>query len=191
MLATFLSVALFATLAIKGARADLTIDTPALIQCQPVNITWDQTQGPYNLIVVPADDPCGDIIADLGDFDDTSAQWTPNITAGKAAMFSLEDAAGNEAWSGTMTIQGSNDSSCISGVSSAAVPSSSAVVSSGASTPHLSSSASSHASSSSAAVPVGAAGAGLGPKASGAYSMRQLSLPITIVSVLATIAISL
>lgn len=35
-------------------------DILACTQCQAQQITWSQTTGPYNLIVVSAADPCGD-----------------------------------------------------------------------------------------------------------------------------------
>lgn len=88
-------------------------------------MTWDDTNAaPYNLIVVPSDDVCGDEMsvlsclhvcsstpdnfsyysADLGDFNSTSATWTVNIAAGQVVTFSLQDAVGDEAWSGSVCI---------------------------------------------------------------------------------------
>jgi len=210
MFATFLSVALFSTLAIQGARAQLVLYTPAsLTQCQPTNITWSASNGPYNLIAVSSEDPCGDILADIGDFYTTSASWNVNVTAGESITFSLEDGDGNEAWSGSVTV-GSGDTSCLDVASSApaAVPSSTPASngspSSAASpavdpttlvvnpeaTPNAVASVSPSASSS-GAVAVGAAGANLGPSESAAMSLRQLSAPVAILAVLATVAMSL
>ena len=31
-------------------------------QCQPANLTWAKTDGPYNLIIVASDKPCGDAL---------------------------------------------------------------------------------------------------------------------------------
>ncbi|EMD34035.1 hypothetical protein CERSUDRAFT_117545 [Gelatoporia subvermispora B] len=126
MFASLVSVALFSTLAIQGARADFSVDTPTLVQCQSVQVKWDSTNSaPYNLIVVPAAEPCGDVLADLGDHNGTSMHWTVNLAAGTQVMFSLQDAVDDEAWSGGMTVQPSNDSSCLSAASSSAAASSS------------------------------------------------------------------
>jgi len=212
MFATFLSVALFSTLAVQGARADLVLDTPSsLTQCQNVTITWTPTSGPYNLIVVPTDDPCGDIIADLGDFDGTSASWNVNVTAGQSVTLSLEDSQGNEAWSGAVTV-GGGSSACLDIASSSpagsSVPSSTLGASSTPSSPSNAAdpattlvvnpeatpnavSSGSAPPSSSGAVAVGAAGANLGPSESGASSMRQYSASIAILTVLAAVAMSM
>ncbi|KAJ3538128.1 hypothetical protein NM688_g6563 [Phlebia brevispora] len=129
MFTTVLSAALVSTLAIRGVRSEFTIDTPQITQCQPVQITWTAAQGPYNLIVVPSDDPCNGILADLGDHDGLSMTWTANLTAGTEVELSLQDANGDEAWSGPITIAASNDTSCLAASSAAA---SSTLLSSGA-----------------------------------------------------------
>lgn len=84
MFATLLTVALFAAPALQGVVAEFSVATPAITQvdtvsqttifrsnillcsqCSPVQITWAKTTGPYNLIVVPAADPCGDVLSVL------------------------------------------------------------------------------------------------------------------------------
>ncbi|EIM91078.1 uncharacterized protein STEHIDRAFT_152753 [Stereum hirsutum FP-91666 SS1] len=135
MFTTLLTATLLSAAAIRGARADFTIDTPAsLVQCQAQQITWSQTTGPYNLIVVSAADPCGDDLVDLGDHDGLSMTWTVNVAAGTEVLLALEDETGEEAWTGAVTVAASDDSSCLSSSSSsssiAASSSSSAVVAS-------------------------------------------------------------
>ncbi|KAI0955881.1 hypothetical protein AcV7_006423 [Taiwanofungus camphoratus] len=217
MFTTLVSVVLLSTVAIQGARADFTIDTPQLFQCQTATVTWDDTNAaPYNLIVVPSDDVCGDEIADLGDFNSTSATWTVNIAAGQVVTFSLQDAVGDEAWSGSMTVQPGNDTSCLNNTSASfsasasssfasSTPSSLSISSSafaiptaattlfvgpGPSSPVADDTPSAEPSSSAGAVPVGAANAGDNPTSAG-FTMHQLSTPIVIISALAALAISL
>ncbi|KZT29747.1 hypothetical protein NEOLEDRAFT_1106320 [Neolentinus lepideus HHB14362 ss-1] len=213
MLATLFSSTLFFALAIRSASADFSIDTPQLTQCGDAHVTWENTgAGPYNLIVVPASDPCSDVLADLGDHQGTSMSWKVNFPAGTQLMFSLEDDNGDEAWSGSMTVGGSSDASCLPAVSSSAAASSAAASSAAASSSAaVSSSAAASgssarttlvvspaatgaakaaatvsASSSGAAVPVGAANAGLDPT-SGAFSVRQFSTPVMLLSAVAAL----
>ncbi|EEB93923.1 hypothetical protein MPER_07356, partial [Moniliophthora perniciosa FA553] len=81
--------------------------------CQDVQLTWEATKGPYNIPVVPANDPCeGDVLADLGDTDATSVTWKPDLPAGWQVILSALDGNDEEAWSGTITI-GGGDSSCV------------------------------------------------------------------------------
>ncbi|KAF8825200.1 hypothetical protein HHX47_DHR7000304 [Lentinula edodes] len=141
MFTTLVTVTLFAAAAINGAAAQLNIQTPSMttvllkvftaycldslpfVQCEPVDITWSSTTGPYNLIMVSPDDPCGDALygknhsirnsfpkkssffllsVDLGDQDGTSVSWTPNVAPGTQLELSLVDANDDEAWSGTV-----------------------------------------------------------------------------------------
>ncbi|KAH9838276.1 uncharacterized protein C8Q71DRAFT_795800 [Rhodofomes roseus] len=194
MFATLISVALFSSLAIKGARADFTLDTPALVQCQPATLTWSNTgSNTYNVIVVPSDDVCGDELADLGDFTDTTTTWTVAVPAGQNVTFSVQDQWDNEAWSGSATVGPSDDASCLSAVSGA----SSAVLPTAASASHHASTAkatgsgvvnAAPASSSGAAQVVGAASSGDGTSAG--FSMHQLNAPVMILSALAALAIA-
>jgi len=132
MFATLVTVTLFAAVAINGATAQLTISTPTLTTCEPIDFTWtDSASGPYDLILVSPADPCGDAIVDLGVIDGTSVSYTPELAPGTQLEGSLIDADGNEAWTATMTIvQGSNNScipaSLLSSASSTAISSSAA-----------------------------------------------------------------
>lgn len=105
--------------------------------------------------------------------------WTVNLSAGTQVVLSLEDAAGNEAWSGTITVGNSNDTSCLP-----STPSSTplTVLPSGG-TPTTTSSF----PTSSAFAPAGAANAGLGPT-SGAFTTRPFSAVILFSSAVLAIA---
>ncbi|KDQ57156.1 hypothetical protein JAAARDRAFT_157271 [Jaapia argillacea MUCL 33604] len=198
MFATLISTTFFFALAIQAVVADFTIDTPTFTQCQKSQVTWQDTgAGPYNLVVVPGSDPCGDVLADLGDHAGTSMTWLVNLAAGTSVELSLEDASGNEAWSGVITIGSSSDSSCLPAAASSA--SSSSVAGGGAITPSGDSivtpttlvvpgtTTAADTSSTGNAVPVGAANAGINPlgeKSSGALALRSLNTPVLVASAL-------
>jgi len=113
MFTTFITVALLAANIIQGVVA-FGMVTPELTQCKDAHITWNQTKAPYNLVVVPSNNTCGDILADLGDHNGTSMTWKVTLRAGNEVTLSVEDAYGDEAWSGSITIGASTDNSCLS-----------------------------------------------------------------------------
>ncbi|CAL1716669.1 unnamed protein product [Somion occarium] len=210
MYSTLVSLAIFSSLAL-AASAELTIDTPTeLVQCQPVHVTWKEGAAPFDLIVTPTEDPCNQVLADLGDdHKGQSITWTVDLPAGTQAMFSLVDANGAEAWSGAVTVKGSDNSACLPEALNAAVnaSSSSAASASGSSsvadiaTPattlvvppgSISRVASSAAptSTSDAAVPVGAANAGLDPLGSGAAAFHKFSAPALAFSAIVAVVVS-
>jgi len=157
------------------------------------------------MLIVPGDDPCSDVVADLGDHDGTSMTWMVNLPAGTNVMISLEDGNGDEAWSGAMVVGPSNDSSCLPAASSAvsstpdavsstpdAVSSSRSSDTQGSSTlyvPPVATEASPTPapSSSGGAVAVGAANAGDNPLSNGAFSFRQFSIPAMVLSAAAAV----
>jgi len=116
MYSTLYTITLVFALAVLRVRADFTVYSPQLTQCQPATLGWDQAAGPYDVIIVPASDPCGDAIVDLGDaVDSNSYQWSNvAIPAGTQVMVSVLDSQGQEGWSGAVTVQPSNDNSCLS-----------------------------------------------------------------------------
>ncbi|KAH9846677.1 hypothetical protein C2E23DRAFT_569073 [Lenzites betulinus] len=104
MYSTFISVALFAAVAIQGALADFTVDTPQITECEPVKLTWDSTGAKsYNVIIVPSDDPCNGVLADLGDHTVNHITWNATLAAGTSVMVSVLDAEDNEGWSGNVS----------------------------------------------------------------------------------------
>ncbi|KAI6042600.1 hypothetical protein EDC04DRAFT_2659098 [Pisolithus marmoratus] len=164
MFAALFSFTLFLALC-RSVLADFTIDTPQLVQCQEAQITWTQSNPPYNLIVVSADDVCGDALESLGDFTTLETTWLVNLASGTQVVLSLEDASGYEAWSGTITIGASNDASCLQ--SSSAPPTTTTPANHASTTSHSATATTTYS-------PAGAANAGLAP-ASGALAIRPLS----------------
>ncbi|KAI5983359.1 hypothetical protein EDD15DRAFT_2179186 [Pisolithus albus] len=188
MFAALFSFTLFVTL-FQSVFADFTIDTPQFVQCQDAQITWTQSNPPYNIAIVSADDVCGDPLENLGDFTSLETTWLVNLASGTQVVLSLEDASGNEAWSGTITVGASNDTSCLQ--SSSASPTTTPPCQCRSSFHDLSQRRVCHRLSGFAQLltrfhrtttaysPAGAANAGSLP-ASGALSIRPLS-PLTIV----------
>ena len=74
------------------------------MQCASTHITWSGTSNPVNILVVPAENPCDDSLADLGDHDKTSMSWNVSLPAGTQLLISVEDSEGEEAWSDTVRV---------------------------------------------------------------------------------------
>ncbi|KAG8213313.1 hypothetical protein J3R82DRAFT_11793 [Butyriboletus roseoflavus] len=189
MFTTFLSLSLFITLIHTVlAQSGFSIDTPAFLQCQPAQITWSPSNNPpYDLLIVSAQDVCGEALEDLGNQTSIAMTWTVNLGSGTQVVLSLQDSVGNEAWSGAITVGSSNDTSCLASTPSSAPPSSYTVPPGNGATP----AAASPSPTSSAFSPAGAANPGLAPT-SGALSTRPIST-ITLLSsaVLAAAAFAL
>jgi len=174
MFTTFFSLSLILALvqSVLAQYGGFMIDTPTLVQCQSAQITWTSTGNPpYDLLIVPANDPCGHAIEDLGNQTSTSMNWNVNIAAGTQVALSLMDAVGNEAWSGTITVGDSSNTSCLTSTSPSPTPSVSGNPYPGG--PSTTSTTSSSPTSS-AFAPAGAAGAGV-VHSTGVLSTRPLS----------------
>jgi len=161
MFSTFLTVALFLAPVFQGALAEFPVSTPdSLTQCGPGHVGWDPRTGPYHVFVVNPDDPCGEEIADLGETDKTWLDFTVSWAAGTKVQLYIEDATGDDAWSGALTI-GEGDGSCLTGGADAAAA---AAASSARATPSV--------------APIGAANAGTDPIGNAAPSVRQVNTPL-------------
>lgn len=209
MYSTLVSVALFSALAIQGALADFTVNTPEIVQCEPTKLTWDSTGAQsYNVIIVPNSDPCNGVLADLGDHTVNHITFTPTLKEGEQVMVSILDSNDDEGWSGVVTVQKGNDTSCIAGASSSVASSSTAKASSSAALSALAgttlvvnpaaaptsngvSSAPAAPSSSSAATAVGAANAGVIGDTSGALTSAKISASALLLTLGAIAAVAL
>ncbi|KAN0092951.1 hypothetical protein V8E55_003735 [Tylopilus felleus] len=158
MFTTLFSLSLLVTLipsVLAQSDDNLTVYTPLTFnECQQVSITWSDTgNSPYEVFVVPDDNPCDTVaLMYLGNQTSTSVTCTPDISAGTQVDILVVDAAGNEGWSATITVGGSNDTSCLTSNSPSGGISGTLLT---PGTPTSSPSASTTFS------PVGAAGAGL------------------------------
>jgi len=182
---TLVSAIAFLAASVQGETqtSDFVVHTPATVaSCKPVNLTWAATKGPYNLIIVHSSDPCGPIIADLGDHTTNHFLWTANVPAGNYSL-SIEDAKGDEGWSAkfqvkTNTLNTTCPYSTVYNNGSTVVIPADPAGAAGA-TP----------SDDSTPGAVGAIGSGVG---SGAPSMRQLSAPaMAVAALVGAIAFSL
>ncbi|TDL25807.1 hypothetical protein BD410DRAFT_608433 [Rickenella mellea] len=192
MFATLISATLLSFVAVQAVLAsEFTIDTPQLAQCGKASLSWTGGEGPYDVAVVPGDEPCGDPIVELGDHDGLSTGWTVALKEGTKVMLSVIDKNGDEAWSGEITVGGSKDASCLksttpsSGSGDGDSDGGSPGSGSGASgTPGYTvvsnTGTASAAGSTGGAVAAGAANAGLIPgSTSGALSARQIPVAVT------------
>ncbi|TFK92659.1 hypothetical protein K466DRAFT_581687 [Polyporus arcularius HHB13444] len=132
MYSTLVSVALFSTLAIQGALADFAVNTVDLVQCEPVQLTWDNVGSKsYNVALVSSANPCDDVLAEYGDHSVNHITVTPALKAGEKVLISvLGD--NEDGWSGEITVKQGKDDSCLpaalrvaSSSSSSAAPSTS------------------------------------------------------------------
>lgn len=114
MLVTFLSTALLTFLCGPAFSSAFNVETPVFTQCAPVQLSWDSTTGPYEILIANQSDPCGYAVADLGEFDTNSATWTVTIPQGWSVVMTIEDGQQNDAWSQPIVVQPSGNMSCLS-----------------------------------------------------------------------------
>jgi hypothetical protein len=189
MFSTLFSITLFLAFVLKVVLADFPITEPTFTQCQDAQITWQKTKGPYNVIVVPSNDMCGNPIADLGDHTGNQITWHKvPLIAGSRVVVSVEDSTGDEAWTGTITVLPSEDTSCLPANERA-----NATASDAAAFGVASSTLVVPPSQTSGAKAAGAANAGLNPLSSSAqHSMSKISLPaLWITALFALLSLSL
>jgi hypothetical protein len=178
MFFTLFTVALFVAASIRGVSAGFAINSPQLVQCKTSKVSWEPTSPPYNVIVTRASDMCGEPLVEIGDFYNTSTQWTVKIPSGTEVYISVVDSKEEEAWSNKITVGPSSDASCLTGSgSSRGSPS--------PSNPPAGSPPSPSPSPSTSISPLGAANAGtLG---SSAITGRQASMPVLAIAGLAVV----
>jgi len=166
MFSTFLTVALFLAPALQGALAEFAVSTPPeLTQCGDGHVGWEPTTGPYNVFVVNPEDPCGEELAHLGETGDTWIDFPVTFASGTNVQLYIEDANGDDAWSGSVTVSESSDGTCLEGGDAAAAAAGGA--------------APTHSTSPSPSVaPIGAANAGTNPIGNAASSVRQINTPL-------------
>jgi len=113
MFLTFLSTALLALLCSPAFGSAFNVSTPVFTQCAPVQLSWDSTYGPFNVLIANQSDPCGYAVADLGDCNTNSVTWIVAIPKGWYVLISVEDGSGDDAWSQPILVQASDNTSCL------------------------------------------------------------------------------
>lgn len=174
---TLVSAIAFFSATVQAAEAqtsDFKVNTPKTVaSCKPLNLTWAKTKGPYNLILVHSNDPCGPIIADLGDHKTNQFLWNTMVPAGNYSL-SIEDAKGNEGWSARFEVKTNTlNTTCKYSTVYNANSNTTVVETPGEALP--AGAAGATPSDETSPGPVGAVG---GTVAGGALSMRQLSAPV-------------
>ncbi|CUA68541.1 hypothetical protein RSOLAG22IIIB_03579 [Rhizoctonia solani] len=82
------------------AQADPSINTPpSLVQCQPTQLTWNATNTPVYISVIPGGNASAPALMDLGRQSGTSMTWSVNITAGASITLRIVDSNGANAYS--------------------------------------------------------------------------------------------
>jgi hypothetical protein len=114
MYPTLFTTTLVFALAALRVQAYFDVNTIELTQCKPATLKWANTDGPYNVIIVPHDNPCGPALVDLGDHDSNEYKWPEvNVAAGSKVLISVLDEKEEEGWSGVITVKPSDDKSCL------------------------------------------------------------------------------
>jgi len=118
MFAKSLLVSLVLAVASVRAADSLYISTPnELKQCEEATFAIKGANGAVWPFVVNPSAPCDDPLRELKDVTG-DLKWKPDLPVGTSVMLAIEDGAGNEGWSGALTIQPGNDSSCVPSSSS-------------------------------------------------------------------------
>lgn len=109
------SVAFFITLVrLAFAADDFVFHTPELTQCKEAKFEWEGGNAAYAVYVLPFNDPCGDAVAEVGVTPNNFKKWNVTIPAGSKVQILVEDSEAAEAWTGIITVNDSDDKSCIS-----------------------------------------------------------------------------
>jgi len=105
-----------------------TINTPPdVVQCEPLKLSWVGGTPGYFLSVLPANQPNALALMSFPEQNGTTLSWTVNITEGEGIFFNLRDSTGAIAQSASVTIQNSQDNSCINASALVPYPSTSVV----------------------------------------------------------------
>jgi len=103
------SVALVAA----SVQAGLDISTPSeLKQCEEATFVISGATGSVWPFVVDPKTPCDDPLRELKDVTG-NLKWKADLPVGTNVMVEIEDEAGNQAWSGLLTVIPGSDSSCV------------------------------------------------------------------------------
>jgi len=89
------------------------VQAPTFTQCAPVTLSWDNTNGPYDILIANQSNQCGYAVADLGQVTNNSVTWKVSLPAFWTVQISIEDAYFNEGWSQPIQVGPSNDVSCL------------------------------------------------------------------------------
>jgi len=96
-----------------SVQAGLDISTPSeLKQCEEATFVISGATGSVWPFVVDPKTPCDDPLRELKDVTG-NLKWKADLPVGTNVMVEIEDEAGNQAWSGLLTVIPGSDSSCV------------------------------------------------------------------------------
>jgi cobalamin biosynthesis Mg chelatase CobN len=110
---------LAALAALVSTTFALTIDTPpqsALVQCQPILLTWREGTPPYFPTVV-APGP-GQVYKQFDQTDATSLTWVVDLPVGTNVNLGIKDSTGAQQYSATVQVSQGSSTSCLNASSS-------------------------------------------------------------------------
>jgi len=120
---SILSIALFATLnGVPVLAGALTIDTPLnVVQCQPIQLTFEGGQEPYFLTVHDGHNADGPALEDFGQLEASPFTWEKvNFASGTLLDLLIRDTNGLLAQSAPFLVNPGPDASCLNAGSSVA-----------------------------------------------------------------------
>ncbi|ORY29808.1 hypothetical protein BCR39DRAFT_531119 [Naematelia encephala] len=169
------------------AQTTFSIATPAaLIQCQPVQLSWTGGSSPFILDVIPGGQVGGSLIEEISSSISASPYtWTVNLAAQLNITLRLTDSTGTITYSSPLVIQAGGSTSCLnasavtSGVSTGAVTTTGSAAASGAASSTLSATTSAAASSSTTAAASSAAASSAAASSAAASSAAASSAAAT------------
>ncbi|KAL1406899.1 hypothetical protein Q8F55_006311 [Vanrija albida] len=106
-------------LALLASAAALTVNSPAaLVQCQPVQLSWSAGTPPYYPAVIPAGQPSAAALVTFPQQDTTVATWVVNLEAGTNVTIKLTDGTGATVFSAASAVQKGSSTDCLTAVPS-------------------------------------------------------------------------
>jgi len=117
------AVAAATFISLLPAVLGLTINTPSgVVQCQPILLTWSGGTPPYYLSLIPAGQVTAPALETFPVQNGTQLTWTVDQASGSTFNIELKDSTGTIAYSDIVTVQSSNDRTCLGGSSNFSAP---------------------------------------------------------------------
>ncbi|GAA5863515.1 hypothetical protein JCM3774_006508 [Rhodotorula dairenensis] len=187
---------LLAAAALAVAQGALQINTPtALYTCEPYQLTWSGSQGPYFVRALAGGTTSQVLETLVSNENVNSYTWNVNLAAGTSVTIGVTDSQGQSAYSAQVTVQEGSSTDCVgqaaSGSASAASTGSSSLASSataGAATTASSAASSASSAASTAASRASSAGQSAASSAASSTPSAQSGAGKNVISGLAGVA---
>lgn len=127
------SLALLSAISAAYAQSPLTIISPAaVVQCQPVLLSWSGGSAPYYVSIIPGGQPSAAALQSFPTQSGNSLTWVANLSSGQDITFKIVDSTGDTNYSSQVPIQAGSTTNCAASVSGGGAASSSGPASSAA-----------------------------------------------------------